>query len=132
MITTGNQYPEIIKSLEEYDGRSWEGQYELEWKGEKLTIEIETNLQIIHENRRTGRSTFGSEWDWESTGKVTYKDGDRWKINYYIDQNSPNLMKLLDSQIESEAGNILLFLKDEMLGVLEWLDYKGVKIKESE
>jgi hypothetical protein len=125
-------YQELVKSLEEFDGLSWEAEYDLEWNGETISITMENDLEVIHESRRAFNSGFGSEWEWESTGKRTFKGGDHWKLNYYLEHNAPNLEKLLDSQIISKAGNILLFTKEEFLGVLEWLDHKGVVFKEAE
>jgi len=124
-------YDELIRSIEEFEGRLWEGEYDISLNGETITIIIETNGQVIHHNKRVINSGFGSEWEWQ-TYKTEVKDGDRWKMNWYLDHDAPDLEKLLISQVHSEKGSILLFTKEEFLGVLELLDYTGVTFKEAE
>ena len=114
---------QLMKQIKEFNGLSFECDYDLSLNGETLPIIIETNLQVIHHNR--GHDPF------QTTYKTTYKDGDRWKIGYYYN-NAPGLESLIDSQIISEHGNILLFTKEELLGILEYLEHKGVTIKETD
>jgi len=114
---------QLMKQIEEFNGLSFESEYDLSLKGESLTVVIENDLQVIHHNH--GYDPF------QTTYKTTYKDGDRWKINYYYN-NAPGLESLIDSQIISKGGNILLFTKNELLGVLEYLKYKGVTFKETD
>lgn len=129
-------YEQLVKELKEYGGPGWEGDYDLFLDEETMTIHIETNLQVLWNNKRTINSGFGSEWEWESVGPPERRGGDRWKVDYYLDPPpGPKLKKLVVSQTQSKRGEFRYFLlmtKEELLGVLELLDYKGVIFKEAE
>lgn len=121
-------YEQIVQDIEEYEGRLFEGEYDVSLNGKTMTIIIEQNGQVIHHNRRDPNIPFSS-WGLV-TCKTEVKGGDRWKMNWYLDHEAPELERLIVSQVHSEKGNILLFTKEEFLGVLELLDHKGVTFKE--
>ena len=72
-------FNDLIKEIQDFKGLYFEADYELIQDNETLPITIETNLQVIHHNRRDPRIPFSS-WGL-TTYKTEYKDGDRWKIN---------------------------------------------------